>query len=83
MGKHRRTPGKRIVDFAAGLKERLSKEEIEFNLSAATVDVPKGHLAIIYTLDVPDTSPNQRLRMERIAKEECIKYLQHNRKTGR
>ena len=83
MANRRRAPRRRIVDFAAALKERLSKEEIEFNLSAATVDVPKGHLAIIYTLNLPDTSLDQRLRMERIAKEECIRYLQHNGKTGK
>ena len=83
MGKHIRAPGRRIVDFAAALKKRLGKEEVEFNVSAATVDVPKGHLAIIYTLNIPDTSLDQRLRMERIAKEELIKYLQQNGKTGK
>jgi hypothetical protein len=78
MAKHRRVSGRQTVDFAAALRERLSKEEIELGLSAGTVDVPRGHLAVIFTLSVADTSLDQRLRAERITKEECIKYLQDN-----
>ena len=81
MGNHRRAPRRRVVDFAVALEERLGKEEIKLNVTAATVNVPKGHLAIVYTLNFPDTSLDQRLRMERIVKEECIKYLQNNGKT--
>jgi hypothetical protein len=82
MAKYRRVSGSQTVDFAAALKERLGKEEIELAVSAGTVDVPRGHLAVIFTLSLPDTSLDQRLRAERIAKEECIKYLQDGRKRG-
>ena len=77
MSQHRRVSGRETVDFASTLKERLDKEEVKLAVIAGTVDVPRGHLAVIFTLTVPG-SPDQRLRVERIAKEECVKYLQEN-----
>jgi hypothetical protein len=71
------------VDFSKILKERLSKEEIELRVSAGIVDVPGGHLAVILTLDSPDSLPDQRRRAERIAEEECVKYLQGSEKTAK
>ena len=78
MLQHRHVSGRKTVDFAATLKERLGKEEVKLAITAGAVDVPRGHLAVIFSLNVLDTSPDQRLRVERIAKEECIKYLQEN-----
>jgi len=82
MLQHRHVSGRKTVDFARTLKERLGKEEVKLAVTAGTVDVPRGHLAIIFTLTVPNTSMEQRLRVEHITKEECIKYLQETEKTG-
>ena len=82
MPNHRRASGSKTIDFATALEKRLSKEEIELAVSAGTIDVPKGHLAVILTFSVPENSLDQRLRAERIAKEECLKYLQDGRKSG-
>jgi len=68
-------------DFSTALKQRLRREGIEVIVSAGTVDVPRGHLAIVFTLSVPDSSReldlklDQRLRAEDIARETCVKYL--------
>ena len=68
--------------FSKALKERLRNEAIkEVTVKAQSVDVPRGHLAVILTLTSPDSLPAERLKAERIANEECIRYLQDNRKT--
>ena len=78
MPRQRSLSGKSEVDFSTTLKERLSKEKIDLAVSAATVDMPRGHLAVIFTLSLPDASLDQRLKAEHIAMEECVKYLQNN-----
>ena len=70
-----------MVELATSLKERLGKEEMELAVSVGSVDVPRGHLAVLLTLSAPDASFDQRLRAEQIAKEECVKYLQDNQET--
>ena len=70
-----------MVELSTSLKDSLSKEGIELTVSVGSVDVPRGHLAVILTLSAPDASLDQRLRAEQIAKEECVKYLQDNQET--
>jgi hypothetical protein len=68
--------------FANGLKERLMDEDIKaVTVRAQSVDVRGGHLAVILTLTSPNSSHTERLKAERIANEECVKYLQDRRKT--
>jgi hypothetical protein len=83
MPSHSSTSRKSTVDFSKTLTERLSKEEIELAVSAGTVDVPGGHLAVILTFSSSNSLPDQRLKAESIAREECIKYLQGGDKTVR
>jgi hypothetical protein len=72
-----------MVDFSESIKERLKSEGIELAVRAGSVDVPRGHLAVILTLSFSDSSQDQRLKAERIANEECIKYFQHGDKTAK
>jgi len=76
MRRIRAVSRKSADDFSANLKERLSNEELTLGVRAETVDVPGGHLAVVLTLTYPDCSVEQRLRAERIAREECARYLQ-------
>ena len=78
MTTHRNKSRKLMVEFSKILKERLSKEEIELAVSARSLDVPEGHLAVLLTLISQGSLPNQRLKAERIANEESIKYLQNS-----
>jgi hypothetical protein len=64
-----------MVDFSETLKKRLNDEGIELAVTAGSVDVPRGHLAVILTLSSPDPSLGQRLKAQSIVNEECIKYL--------
>jgi len=67
--------------FAKALKERLRNEDIkEVTVRAQSLDVRGGHLAVILTLTSPNSLHTERLKAERIANEECIKYLQDRRK---
>ena len=66
-----------MPDLSEGIKKRLRNEGIELAVSAGSIDVPGGHLAVILTLSFPDSLPDQRLKAEHIANEECIKYFQH------
>lgn len=68
--------------FSKTLKERLRNEDIkEVTVTAQSLDVRGGHLAVILTLTSPDSLPAEWLKAERIANEECIRYLQDRRKT--
>jgi hypothetical protein len=66
-----------MADLSEGIKKRLRNEGIELGVSAGSVDVPGGHLAVILTLSFPDSLRDQRLKAEQIANEECITYFQH------
>jgi len=66
-----------MPDLSEGIKKRFRNEGIELAVSAGSIDVPGGHLAVILTLSFPDSLPDQRLKAEHIANEECIKYFQH------
>jgi hypothetical protein len=75
MPAHKRASGESLVAFSRTLSERLGNEEIDVAVGAGTVDVPRGHLAVIFTLSSPNSSIEQKLKAERIVIEECIKYL--------
>ena len=65
-------------DFSTALEQRLRREGIEVAVSAGTVDVPGGHLALVFTLSSSgelDLKLDQRVRAESIAREACVKYL--------
>jgi hypothetical protein len=66
--------------FSTTLKEKLSNEGIELAVSAGTIDVPAGHLAVVLTLSSSNSLPDQRLRAERIVNDEFIRYLQDSGK---
>jgi len=67
-----------IFDLSSALKNKLGRERIEIRVTAGTVDMRSGHLAVILTLSSSQdsVSQDQKQRAERIANEECIKYLQ-------
>ena len=83
MHAHRNASKESTVGFSRTLNERLRNEAIEkVTISAHCVDVPRGHLAVILSLN-SDSTPDERLKAERIANKECIKYLQEGRKKGK
>jgi hypothetical protein len=84
MARHRRELDKTRVDFSKVLNEKLRNAGIdEVDVSAGSIDVPNGHLAVILTLSSPTSLPIERRKAERIANEESIKYIQDRRKTAK
>jgi len=67
-----------IFDLSSALKNKLGRERIAITVTAETVDMRSGRLAVILTLSSSQdsVSQDQKQRAERIANEECIKYLQ-------
>jgi len=82
MTVHRTTLRKPAVNLSKALWKILKDEGIdEVAVSARSVDVPRGHLAVILNLSSPRSASQELLKAQRIANEECIKYLQDKRKT--
>jgi len=61
--------------LSTALNEKLRNEGIELGVSAETIDTLAGHLAIRLNLDTTDASADEIQKAERIAAEECVRYL--------
>ena len=84
MVSHRRELGEPTVDFSEALKERFRNAGIdEVAVSVGSIDVPRGHLAVVLTLSSPKSSPSKWLKAKCIVNEECVKYLQDKRKASK
>jgi hypothetical protein len=76
-----RTSRKPTVNLSKVLQKILKDEGIEeVDVSARSVDVPTGHLAVILDLSSPHSASHELLKAQRIANKECVKYLQGTRK---
>lgn len=66
------------VTLTALLRHRLGSEGMkDVKINANSVDVPGGQLMATFTLVFPHSLPDdRRLKMEKIALEECAAYLQ-------
>jgi hypothetical protein len=74
------------INLTTMLRQRLRSEGMkEVEINANSVDVPGGQLMATFTLSYPPSLPDdRRLKMEKIALEECASYLQtpHSLKTS-
>ena len=61
--------------LSTALNEKLRNEGVELCVSAESIDTLAGHLAVRLNLDTTDASADKIHNAERIATEECIRYL--------
>jgi hypothetical protein len=72
---HRNNARNSTNALSTALNEKLRNEGIELGVSAESIDVLAGHLAVRLNLDTTDASEDQIRKAERIATEECVSYL--------
>ena len=72
---HRSNSKNSMNALSTALNEKLRNEGIELGVSAESIDVLAGHLAVRLNLDTTDASADQIREAERIAAEECVSYL--------
>ena len=70
-------------DITTALKEKLKNEDIGLGISAESIDILSGHLAVMFSLDITNAPEEQIRKAELIAAKECVKYLQHTGKIPR
>ena len=75
MSAHRNNSRNSTNAISKALNEKLRNEGIELGISAETIDVLAGHLAVRLNLDTTNASADQIRKAERIAAEECVSYL--------
>jgi hypothetical protein len=61
--------------LSTALNEKLRNEGIELGVSAETIDILAGHLAVRLNLNATNASADKIHKAERIAAEECVRYL--------